>query len=108
MNFILSDEELKNNGRVSCYYFYSPTLVLHNLLLEKIILMEQKFPKIAFKAINISLFKEMKLRFEIKSFPSLLFFDTKGKIIKIIEGIASILAMEPLIEDIYLRYKLGE
>jgi thioredoxin 1 len=97
MNYLLHEDNLKINN-LQALYFYATWMPFHKKMATMIEKIEEKY-KISFIAIDVDNYKNLCVRFEITSIPTILVYKD-GKKIKQINGIVLTSALKSAFADI--------
>lgn len=99
MLYITNEAQLLFKDKIVCLYFYSSWMPYHKKMLIMIDKIEKKYKNIVFFAIDVDFFKNLCIRFSIKSIPNVLIFDD-GKEIKRVDGLVMTSAFKSIFVDI--------
>lgn len=85
MRFILTEDEISfKDEEKYFFYFYASWMPFHKKMLKMISSMEDKYKnEINFFAIDVDYFKNLCIRFDIKSIPVILIFKDKKEVSRI-------------------------
>ncbi len=75
MNSIICEEDIKLNNGIKFLYFYALWMPFNKKMTRMISNLEQKYNNIEFLAINTDNFKNLCIKFNIKSIPTILIYN---------------------------------
>jgi len=99
MNFIVNEMELSQSNNIRVLYFCASWMPFHKRMIKIIESIEKKYTNIQFQSVDVDFFKNLCIRFDITSIPTLLIFRENKEIIRI-NGLILASALKKVFVDI--------
>jgi hypothetical protein len=98
---IIEDTDLNTKSGLSIIYFYAPYLIFHGKIIDDLLEVENSFPNVKYYGVDIIQFKNLIVRYNLSSLPTILILGEEGKVIKNVIGLQAVSNIKSIVRDIY-------
>ena len=99
MIFVLDENDLRDDHKISAFYFYASWMPFHKKMTIMISKIEEKYKDIAFYAIDTDHFKGLCKRYDIQEIPTVV-IKKQGNEVKRVVGLTLTSAFKTVFNDI--------
>ncbi len=99
MNFIIDESELSQSDNIRVLYFCASWMPFHKRMLKIIESIEKRYSNILFQSVDVDFFKNLCVRFNVTSIPTLIIFRENKEITRV-NGLILASALKKVFVDI--------